>query len=140
MISELTSAICKALKAEFSNCNIYKSTVSQGLKYPSFSVLCIQNTIDRKGTLTYSGNYQYAIHYYTNVNDAYNDCLNVYERAYNALKTVIMSNSKAHCYSFSYVITDNVLTITCNYRLNLIEQIDPIDKMEHQKVIYDEVE
>jgi hypothetical protein len=139
MVDELTRLICRAINAEFNADNrkyaIYNGTVEQGFKEPSFSVLCLQDLIGIKGIRTYKNSYQYAIHYYSNAKDAYNDCLVIYERLSECLKHVKI----AHCFDFSNSINDGVLTVTCTYTLHLIgEKDEQSETMEDKpKVTYE---
>ena len=142
MVDELVRAICSALNKEFNADNhtyqIIDSPNLQGLKLPAFTVNNIQSIIDVKGIQAFKNSYLYEVRYHSNEKNAYKDCLNILERVCIALKTVTISDIKAHCLSFKSKIVDDVLVITCTYDMKLLRQAEKAETMQTHKVVFND--
>lgn len=131
---KIKKCITLNLKTLFSDINIYKDTVKQGLTYPCFFVRLIESDQEKKGHF-YHRSYMFTIRYHAdpkleNVSD---ELERVQDMLCESLPVIRNDGLVLKC-NPRFEISDGVLHVFCDYTLRLTKEVEEIKMSEIDKI------
>ena len=134
VLKKIIDGIIACLAEEFgSNYRIYTETVEQGLTTPCILITALNSSHAAELGARYVKNNLFSVQYFPCSDDAKAECQAVYERLTDCLE-YITAGCVVRCLELSGQITDDVLTVTVNYTVQVFKNETDIDKMENSKI------
>jgi hypothetical protein len=131
MIKEIIDGISVAINDEFGDgYDIYTESIEQGLITPSFSILCLNPTIEHFRDKRYFRTNQFCIHYFPGSNQPKEECYEVFDRLYKALETITIDDDLCRGTEIHSEIDDDVLSFFVNYDMYVYKDVVAEDNME----------
>lgn len=134
MIQKIIDGVSTAIRTGYDkNYKIYTETVAQGLKTPSFSVLCLNGTDEQQVGSRHDRSYLLNISYFPFTSEAITECLDVMENLYILLGIISVGNSFLCGKNMSGTVVDGVLQFQVTYAPTILMIADETS-MEEVKV------
>ncbi len=131
MINKIIDGIIAAIVSEFGEgCEIYTESVEQGFEEPSFSILCLNPTINQKLGKRYFRTNQFCIYYFPESDEKRSECHAVAERLIGALELITVDGDLCRGTEIHYEVVDDVLSFFVNYDMFVIKAQDTETAME----------
>ena len=116
MIQKIIDGTISAIRTKYDKTfKIYTESVEQGLKKPSFSVLCLNGTNEQKVGTRNDRSYLLNITYFPSTDEPITECLGVMENLYDLLSIIAVDDSKIHGVEMSGEVIDGVLQFQVTY-------------------------
>lgn len=116
MINKIIDGISVAINSEFGDPHeIHTESVEQGLKGGSFSILCLNPSINQFLGKRYFRTNQFCIHYFPESNEPRSECQSVAERLIDCLEIITVDGDKVRGTRMNSEIVDGVLSFFVNY-------------------------
>lgn len=116
MINKIIDGISVAINSEFGNSHeIYTEGVEQGLNDGSFSILCLNPTINQVLGKRYFRTNKFCIHYFPKTSEPKSECQSVIERLIDCLEIIKVDGDSVRGTKMNSEIVDGVLSFFVNY-------------------------
>lgn len=137
MIQKIIDGTIGAIRTKYDKTfKIYTESVEQGLKTPSFSVLCLNGTnTERVGTRN-DRSYLLNIKYFPSTDEPIAECLAVMEDLYTLLGIISVGNGNLRGTNMSGEVIDGVLQFQVTYAPTLL-MVGAEENMEELEVSTD---
>jgi hypothetical protein len=131
MINKIIDGIIAAIVSEFGEgYEIYTESVEQGFEEPSFSILCLNPTINQKLGKRYFRTNQFCIYYFPESAEKRTECHAVAERLIGALELITVDGDLCRGTEIHHEVVDDVLSFFVNYDMFVIKAQDTETAME----------
>lgn len=121
MIQSIIDGIIAAIRTEYDKSfRIYTESVEQGLKKPSFSVLCLNGTDEQKAGSRHSRVYPFNITYFPSTDEPISECLTVMENLYDLLSIIDTGSVKLRGTGMNGDVVDGILQFQVTYTFFLL--------------------
>ncbi len=131
MINKIIDGISVAINSEFGDpYEIYTESIEQGLTDGSFSILCLNPTINQVLGGRYFRKNQFCIHYFPKSNEPKSECHAVLERLMGALEIITVDGDLCRGTDMHGEVVDNVLSFFVNYDMYVYKKTDAEPLME----------
>lgn len=131
MINKIIDGIIATIRSEFKgDYDIYTESVEQGFEEPSFSILCLNPTVNQKLGQRYFRQNKFCINYFPKSTERRTECQAVAERLTWALELITVDGDLCRGTDIHSEIVDDVLSFFVNYDLFVIKNQPTEPNME----------
>jgi hypothetical protein len=131
MINKIIDGISVAINSEFGDIHeIYTNGVEQGLTDGSFSIRCLNPTINQKLGNRYFRTNLFCIHYFPKSDERQSECHAVTERLIDCLEYITVDGDLCRGTNMHSEVMDDVLSFFVNYDMFVYKESIPEPTME----------
>ncbi len=128
MVNALINAIAKAIKKEFSQCNLYTEQLEQGFESPCFFILCISHKEHDRLAVRFLAEHTFCISYFPQKGKQ--ECWEVQSKLNRLLEQIKLDNGFVRGTNRKGEIHDNVLHFFVDYDFYMRKEKQPDEWME----------